>query len=205
MAESLVIVDYEAGNLHSVERAVAHLGKSFTTSADPEQVRAADRIIFPGVGESASAMAVLRRRGLDEALRAVWSAGRPMLGICIGCQIVFDHSQERDTRCLGLISGEVVAFEPDDEHKVPHMGWNNVRLGREHPLTNGIPDGSTFYFAHSYYPSPVDPRVVLGWTEYGVEFTSIVGAETLVATQFHAEKCGRWGLKLLDNFLGWMP
>jgi glutamine amidotransferase len=205
VAEKLVVVDYEAGNLRSVESAVAHLGRDFVTSADPDLVRVADRVIFPGVGESASAMAVLRRTGLDDALREVLQVGQPMLGICIGCQVIFDHSEERDARCLGLLGGEVVAFEPDPERKVPHMGWNTVRVDRQHPVVAGIPSGSSFYFVHSYYPAPLDPRVVIGSTDYGVEFASIIGSATLVATQFHAEKSGRWGLQLLGNFLGWAP
>ncbi len=205
MAERLVIVDYEAGNLHSVERAVAHLGAAFATSSQAEEVAAADRIIFPGVGESASAMAVLRRTGMDQAMHEVRNAGRPMLGICVGCQVVFERSEERDAECLGLLPGSVLAFRPDRQHKVPHMGWNEVHFERPHPLVAGIPDDSMFYFVHSYYPAPQTPEVVVGSTPYGLQFGSIIAAENLAATQFHAEKSGKWGLRLLDNFLRWSP
>ena len=205
MAERLVIVDYEAGNLHSVERAVAHLGASFATTSDAEQVAAADRLIFPGVGECASAMAVLRRTGMDQALREVREAGRPMLGICVGCQVVFERSAERDAECMGLLAGSVLAFRPDDRHKVPHMGWNQVRFERPHPLVQGIPDRSMFYFVHSYYPAPASTDVVVGSTTYGLDFGSIIADANLAATQFHAEKSGRWGLQLLENFLSWRP
>lgn len=205
MDDRLVVVDYEAGNLHSVERAVTHLGAGFTTTSDPEVLVAAERVIFPGVGESASAMAALRRTGMDEALRELRRAGRPMLGICVGCQVVFDHSEERDAECLGLLPGNVVAFRPDRHHKVPHMGWNRVHIERPHPLLTGIPDQSMFYFVHSYYPTPQSTDVVIGSTNYGLEFGSIVASENLAATQFHAEKSGRWGLRLLANFLHWSP
>lgn len=205
MAERLVIVDYEAGNLHSVERAVARLGATFTTTSHAEQIAAADRIIFPGVGESASVMAVLRRTGMDQALHEVRKEGRPMLGICVGCQVIFDRSEERNAECLGLLPGSVMAFRPNPQHKVPHMGWNEVRFEHPHPLVAGIPDRSMFYFVHSYYPVPQSKAVVVGSTTYGLQFGSIIAAENLAATQFHAEKSGRWGLQLLDNFLCWSP
>ena len=203
--EEVVIVDYEAGNLRSVELAVAHLGAGAVTSADPERVRLAQRVIFPGVGGADAAMAVLRSRGLDEALREVYRAGRPMLGICVGCQVIFDSSEEGPTDCLGLVAGQVTRLQPAPRRKVPHMGWNVVRQRQQHPIVAGIADGARFYFVHSYSVMPDDRRMTVGATRYGREFAAIVAAGNIVATQFHAEKSGRWGLRLLANFLSWTP
>jgi glutamine amidotransferase len=203
--DEVVIVDYEAGNLRSVELAVAHLGAGAVTSADPERVRVAQRVIFPGVGGADAAMAVLRSRGLDEALREVYRAGRPMLGICVGCQVIFDSSEEGPTDCLGLVAGQVTRLQPAPRRKVPHMGWNVVRQRRQHPIVAGIADGARFYFVHSYSVMPDDRRMTVGATRYGREFAAIVAAGNIVATQFHAEKSGRWGLRLLANFLSWTP
>ena len=150
-------------------------------------------------------MAVLRRRGLDQALREVHRAGRPMLGICVGCQVVFDSSEEGPTGCLGLIPGRVTRLRPAPGRKVPHMGWNVVRQRRGHPLVAGIADGARFYFVHSYAVMPAAAAATVGATWYGREFAAIVAAGNIVATQFHAEKSGRWGLRLLDNFLSWSP
>jgi glutamine amidotransferase len=203
--DEVVIVDYEAGNLRSVELAVAHLGAGAVTSADPERVRVAQRVIFPGVGGADAAMAVLRSRGLDEALREVYRAGRPMLGICVGCQVIFDSSEEGPTDCLGLVAGQVTRLQPAPRRKVPHMGWNVVRQRQQHPIVAGIADGARFYFVHSYSVVPEDHRTTVGATRYGREFAAIVAAGNIVATQFHAEKSGRWGLRLLANFLSWTP
>jgi glutamine amidotransferase len=203
--DEVVIVDYEAGNLRSVELAVAHLGAGAVTSADPERVRVAQRVIFPGVGGADAAMAVLRSRGLDEALREVYRAGRPMLGICVGCQVIFDSSEEGPTDCLGLVAGQVTRLQPAPRRKVPHMGWNVVRQRRRHPIVAGIADGARFYFVHSYCVLPDDQRTTVGATRYGTEFAAIIAADNIVATQFHTEKSGRWGLQLLANFLSWTP
>jgi glutamine amidotransferase len=209
----IVVIDYDAGNLRSVETALEHLNSDFVVSADPEQVRGADKIIFPGVGEAAHAMGVLRRRGLDQALREAVGAGVPTLGICIGSQILLDESLEaRDgvTRCIGLEAGTARFFSEDFAKrgisglKVPHMGWNQVQPVDGHPassLFDGIEPGSSFYFVHSYYPAPSDDAVTLGITEYGFPFVSAYGRGNLVATQFHPEKSGPVGLKLLDNFI----
>ena len=203
--DEVVIVDYEAGNLRSVELAVVHLGATPVTSADPERVRTAERVIFPGVGGADAAMAVLRNRGLDAALRDVQRAGRPMLGICVGCQVIFDSSEEGPTDCLGLVPGRVVRIQPAAGRKVPHMGWNVVRQRRRHPLVEGIADGARFYFVHSYCVLPDAQGTTVGATRYGTEFAAIIAAGNMVATQFHAEKSGRWGLQLLANFLSWTP
>ncbi len=207
------IVDYDAGNLTSVERAVRHLGGSCVVTRDPRKIRDAERVIFPGVGAAGSAMDSLRRLALDVELRRAVESGRPVLGICIGCQIIFESSDEDGgTKCLGLLPGRVVRFPfaAGSGPKVPHMGWNAGRFARSHPVlspgraSNGSAD--QFYFVHGYYPVPASPDVVLGTCEYGgVEFAAAVARDNLVAVQFHAEKSGRPGLRLLEGFLGWRP
>ena len=196
------VVDYGAGNLRSVERALAHLGVSFFTTARPEELGRADRLVFPGVGEARAAMEVLEARGLDEAIVAFARSGRPLLGICIGAQVVLDRSEERNTRCLGLVAGRAVRFRTAAELKVPHIGWNEVRRAAAHPLFDGIPDGAFFYFVHSYYPEVADRGLAIGETDYGLRFTSAFASDNLVAVQFHPEKSGRHGLRLLANFAG---
>lgn len=203
---SVAIVDYAAGNRTSVQNALRYLGVDYTVAFEPEILLAAERVIFPGVGEARAAMEDLASRGMDDALRRVSEDGRPVLGICIGAQVLLEYSAERETTCLGLVPGRAVSFpEPrvGDGMKVPHMGWNQVRQNRDHALFDGIPNGSSFYFVHSYYPQPSDPSVVLGTTEYGVQFPSVYAAGNLAAVQFHVEKSGRHGLQLLKNFLEW--
>ena len=203
---SVAIVDYAAGNRASVQNALRFLGADYTVASEPAALLASERVIFPGVGEARAAMDDLARRGMDDALRQVSAEGRPVLGICIGAQVLLHHSAERDTACLGLVSGRAVGFprpRPGDGMKVPHMGWNQVRQDRGHALFDGIPDGSSFYFVHSFYPEPADRSLVLGTTEYGVRFASVYAAGNLAAVQFHAEKSGRHGLRLLANFLAW--
>ncbi len=205
----IAVLDYEAGNLASVKRSLKALEAPVTVTQDPAVVAQADKIIFPGVGAAGQAMANLRRLGLDRALQEAWLAGKPILGICLGAQIIMEHSAENDTPCLGLLPGEVrrLSLEapgPTGERlKIPHMGWNQVRFLTGHPVFAGLPEGAEFYFVHSYYPSPRDPGQVLGVTDYGQEFPSVVGAKNLLAMQFHPEKSGRFGLMLLTNFLGW--
>jgi glutamine amidotransferase len=148
-------------------------------------------------------MSVLTDTGLGEAIAAFHRSGKPLLGICIGSQIIMESSEERNTRCLGLLPGKAVRFPADLGHKVPHMGWNQVSYVKPHPLFEGIPDGTSFYFVHSYYPDPIDPEWVLARTEYGLSFASALGRENLAAVQFHPEKSGEPGLKLLSNFLRW--
>ena len=202
----IAIVDYKAGNLTSVKRALDHLDLPGCVTADPAVVARAERIIFPGVGHAGSAMRVLKERGLDEALRAAYAAGTPILGTCVGAQIILAHSEEGDTPCLGLIAGACVRFRPADPSlKVPHMGWNEVRQapGQRHPVLRGVPDGSEFYFVHSYYLQPADPATVLATAEHGVTFPAIIGQGSLIATQFHSEKSGPVGLAILRNFAAW--
>ena len=194
------VVDYNAGNLRSVETALKALNADYSVFPDPERLLACDSLIFPGVGEAGAAMGILKARGLDQAIGEFVASGRPMFGICIGCQILLDHSEESDTPCLGIVPGEVKLFSPDYGLKIPHMGWNSVDH-RDHPIFAGVPDKASFYFVHSYYPKVADELLEIGSTEYGNRFSAAFAVDNLVATQFHPEKSGRWGLKLLENFL----
>lgn len=199
-----LIIDYDAGNLRSVQRACAEVGLRAEISADPDAVRRAGRVIFPGVGAAGSAMKSLTREGMDVALREVIRAGVPVLGICLGLQISFDHSEEDDTPTLGLLPGRVRRFRFDDPTlKIPHMGWNEVRVVRPHPVLAGIEPGDEFYFVHGYYPEPADADLIYAVTDYEVEFACAVGRDNYFATQFHPEKSGRVGLRLLKAFAGW--
>lgn len=196
----LAVVDYGAGNLRSVVRALIFVGAEPVVSADPDFLLRADALVFPGVGAAGSAMRQLRERGLDGAIREFCRSGRPVLGVCLGLQLLFEWSEEDGgTPGLGLLPGLVRRFP--DGLKVPHMGWNQVRLRQAHPVFAGIPDGTYFYFVHSYYAQPADPTLIVGTTDYGVDFASVVARENLVATQFHPEKSSRWGLAVYANFL----
>ncbi|MSQ30789.1 MAG: imidazole glycerol phosphate synthase subunit HisH [Dehalococcoidia bacterium] len=197
----LVIVDYGAGNLRSVARAVARAGVEAQISADPHTVEGARALILPGVGAAADTMRNLRERGLDGSIRDYIASGRPFLGVCMGMQALFDVSEEEGEHpCLGVFAGRIVRFPRG--MTVPHMGWNTVHLREPHPVFEGIPQDSYFYFVHSYYAAPADPAVVVGETDYlGVRFPSAVGRDNVLATQFHPEKSGPWGLRLYDNFV----
>ena len=194
------VVDYEAGNLKSVETALAYVGAEFFISSDPQKLQEADKLIFPGVGEAAAAMNVLIASGMDQVLRDFASSGKPLFGICLGSQILFDHSEESDTPCLGILPGKVRQFSPDMGLKIPHMGWNTLKH-TNHPLFKNIPQEKSFYFVHSYYVSPVSQEDVIGTSDYGIPFTAAVARENVMATQFHPEKSGEWGLKILKNFM----
>lgn len=200
-----VVVDYKAGNLKSVETALDYLGANFLVSNDPDDILSASRVIFPGVGEARAAMDVLESSGLGQAILEFFKTGNPLLGICLGTQIIFEHSEERDTKCLGLVKGKVRRFPESNALKIPQIGWNQVAHGESHPVFKGIPENSNFYFVHSYYPQADIEAQVMAKTEYGLSFSSAVARENLFASQFHPEKSGRWGLKLLENFLGWKP
>lgn len=197
----VVIVDYGAGNLRSVARAVAHAGVDAKVSARPQDVLAAKALIVPGVGAAEDTMANLREGGLVEPVLEYIASDRPFLGVCMGQQALFDYSEEGGRHdCLGVLPGRIVRFPSG--MTVPHMGWNTVEMRVEHPVFEGIPDGSYFYFVHGYHPVPSDDSVVLGETDYdGVRFPSVVGRGNVVATQFHPEKSARWGLQLYANFL----
>ncbi|MSQ42469.1 MAG: imidazole glycerol phosphate synthase subunit HisH [Dehalococcoidia bacterium] len=196
----VVIVDYGAGNLRSVARAVAHAGVEAEVSSDPRAVQSARALILPGVGAAADTMANLRWGGLVEPIRAYIASGRPFLGICMGMQALFELSEEGGAHeCLGVLPGRIVRFS--HALTVPHMGWNTVELLWPHPVFEGIASGSYFYFVHSYHPVPGERSHVIAETEYGVRFPSVVGRDNLVATQFHPEKSGGDGLRLYANFL----
>ncbi len=196
----IAVVDYEAGNLKSVETALRKLGADFFISSDPVELAGGDKMLFPGVGEAAQAMNHLKATGLDRVIREFAASGRPLMGICMGSQILFDHSEESDTPCLGILRGNVLRFSPDMGLKIPHMGWNTLSHS-DHPLFKGIPQDKSFYFVHSYYVSPADSADIIGTSEYGISFTSAVARDNVMATQFHPEKSGEWGLKILKNFI----
>jgi glutamine amidotransferase len=198
-----VIIDYQAGNLTSVVRSLKALGMVGTVTQDPAVVVQATRVIFPGVGAAGKAMATLRELGLDQALRRSFERGIPILGICLGAQIILEHSEENDTACLGLLPGRTRALPRAEGLKIPHMGWNRVRFLSGHRVFKGLPEGAEYYFVHSYYPAPAEATMVLGVTDHGIEFPSAIGWRNLVATQFHPEKSGRFGLQILENFLAW--
>jgi len=201
----LAILDYKAGNQTSVRRALDYLGIKAQITADPREMHKAVGVIFPGVGAAGQAMNELTGTGLDDVLRALVQEGKPLLGVCVGCQILLDYSEENDTKALGVIPGECVMFhsalteEDGQPIRVPHMGWNKVSLKGPCELFAGIDPDSEFYFVHGYYPAP-EPQFVLGTTFYGMEFCSVHGRKGLWAVQFHPEKSGRPGLKLLSNF-----
>ena len=209
------IIDYNAGNLRSVELALRHLEIDAFVSGQPSALEKADRLVFPGDGHAATSMHNLRERGLDELLANFFRRGRPILGICVGSQIVLDSSDEKaqgetePTRCLGLVQGtchRLVGTSASGPLKVPHMGWNAVQFADgQHPLVQGIPSGTDFYFVHSFYTEVSDPELILGRTEYGQEFTTGFVKDSLAAWQFHPEKSGEWGLKLVANFFQWRP
>lgn len=200
----IAIVDYRAGNLTSVKRALDFLGIGGRITADPDEVCRAERIIFPGVGHAATAMSVLRQTGLDGALREAFQRGAPILGTCVGAQISLSRSEEGDTECLGLIAGDCVRFRPAAAGlKVPHMGWNAVTPAQDHPVLRGIRAGTEFYFVHSYFLRPADAGRVYATCEYGVTFPAVIGEANFIGTQFHSEKSGRAGLTILQNFAGW--
>jgi glutamine amidotransferase len=196
----VVVVDYGAGNLHSVSRAVVNAGTRPLVTSNPAYLEDAEALIVPGVGAAADTMANLRRSGFVEPIREYIASGRPFLGVCMGQQALFDVSEEGgEHECLGILPGRVVRFS--NGLKVPHMGWNQVRIAQSHPIFEGIADGSNFYFVHSYYPKPEDSGVVIGETDYGVTFASVIARDSVVATQFHPEKSGEAGLRMYANFL----
>lgn len=197
-----VILDYDAGNLTSVQRACAHLGHRAEVVRDPAAVDAADRVIFPGVGAAGSCMASLRGLGLDQALRRAIAAGKPVLAICVGLQLLFESSEEDGgVPCLGILPGRVVRFRPSSpELKVPHMGWNEVDFAADEPLAADLP-GRHFYHVHSYYAEPGAGVQVVATSQHGIRFCAGIRQRNLVAFQFHPEKSGTTGLRLLSNFL----
>lgn len=199
----VIVVDYDAGNLRSVARALEHVGAQPLVSADSADIARAGAVVLPGVGAAADTMFKLRDRGLVEPIREYIAEGRPFLGVCMGLQALLERSEEGDTECLGVLPGEVRQFIAAEGRKVPHMGWNTVEWLRPHPFTEDVPSGSYFYFVHSYHPATDARELVLGETEYGVRFPSVLASGYLVATQFHPEKSGERGLRLYRNFVDW--
>jgi glutamine amidotransferase len=212
---TVAVVDYGMGNLRSVSQAVLHVaagtGAKVVVTSRPEEVYAAERVVLPGQGAMRDCMRELRDCGLIDAVLDA-AARKPLMGVCVGMQMLLDHSEEQDTPGLGLIPGRVVRFrldgllQPDgSRHKVPHMGWNRVRQATPHALWAGVPDDAWFYFVHSYHAQPSHERHSSGETEYGVRFTSAVARDNIFATQFHPEKSAAHGLALYRNFLSWKP
>ena len=204
----IAIINYNAGNITSVARALQNIGQDFVITDDTKKLDAASHVIFPGVGAAGEAMAYLREKNLDAWLKNWISTGKPLMGICLGTQIILDYSEENETKCIGLVAGSTKRFPEKltsggQALKIPHMGWNSVTFRRNHPVFQDIPTDAEFYFVHSYYPAPSDESMVLGITDYGMIFCSVLAQENLVAMQFHPEKSGRPGLQILRNFCAW--
>ena len=204
----IAIIDYKAGNLTSVARALQNIGESYLITDHIKKLEAASHVILPGVGAAGDAMANLKQKKLDYWLKEWLNTGKPLMGICLGTQIILDYSEENETDCIGLVAGSTKRF-PDrlasagEALKIPHMGWNSVEIKRSHPVFNDIAKDAEFYFVHSYYPAPSDESAILGVTDYGIKFCSVLAVKNLVAMQFHPEKSGRPGLQILRNFCAW--
>ena len=211
---SVAIVDYEMGNLRSVQQAVLHVADDdfdVVIARQPEQIRAAERVILPGQGAMRDCMQHLRDSGMMEAVLEA-AASKPLFGVCVGMQMLLQHSEEGDTPSLGLIPGEVRRFRLEGKtqadgsrFKVPQMGWNQLHITRPHPVWDGIADQEWFYFLHSYYADPARPADSVGESDYGGRYTAAVARDNLFATQFHPEKSADAGLALYRNFLHWKP
>ncbi|KQW64121.1 imidazole glycerol phosphate synthase subunit HisH [Variovorax sp. Root411] len=214
-AKTVAVVDYGMGNLRSVSQAVIHAaqnsGVEVVWTRNAEEVMAAERVVLPGQGAMRDCMRELRESGMYEAVMHA-AANKPLMGVCVGMQMLLDRSDEGPTEGLGLIAGEVLKFElagrlqPDgSRYKVPQIGWNQVRQSQPHPVWADVPDMSYFYFVHSFYARPVDPKHSVGEAEYGASFTAAIARDNIFATQFHPEKSADHGLQLYRNFLHWKP
>lgn len=200
----VAIIDYGVGNLRSVEKAFAATGCEAIVTADETELRRAARLVLPGVGAFGACMKALKERGFDRLVQERARAGTPLLGVCVGMQLLFDESDEFGaTRGLGLIRGRVRKFA--DELVVPHVGWNRIHQSRSHALFEGIADGSFCYFVHSFYCEPADETVVMGQTEYGTRYASVVASKNICGVQFHPEKSQEAGLRMLKNFVTGLP
>ncbi|MEW9898865.1 imidazole glycerol phosphate synthase subunit HisH [Chitinivorax sp. PXF-14] len=211
MKQTIAVIDYGMGNLRSVTKALEHVAPeaNIVLTSDPDIIHRADKAVFPGQGAMRDCMAELDQRGLREAVTAS-AASKPFLGICIGEQMLFEHSEEFDTPGIGILPGNVVRFPADkmfdangQKLKVPHMGWSEVWQKRPHPMWKDIADGERFYFVHSYYVDTPEPALVTGESDYPFRFTCAVGKDNVFATQFHPEKSHNAGLQLLKNFVLW--
>ncbi|GIZ12480.1 imidazole glycerol phosphate synthase subunit HisH [Pseudomonas sp. NCCP-436] len=207
--QTVAVIDYGMGNLHSVAKALEHVGAGrVLVTSDARVIREADRVVFPGVGAIRDCMAEIRRLGFDELVREV-SVDRPFLGICVGMQALLERSEENDgVDCIGLFPGQVRFFGKDlsedgEPLKVPHMGWNEVAQIHHHPLWHDIPDRARFYFVHSYYVEAARSQQVVGRGHYGKDFAAVLADGSRFAVQFHPEKSHRHGLQLLQNFIAW--
>jgi imidazole glycerol-phosphate synthase subunit HisH len=199
---NVAVVDYDAGNTLSVTRALEKVGARVYLTSDPEEVLTADAVVLPGVGAFGDCVRKLKERGMDEACLETYRAGKPFLGVCIALQVFFEASEESPgVEGLGILPGKVVKFDVGGL-KVPHMGWNELDVVREHPILGGL-SGEDFYFVHSYHPEPEEVSDLLGESDYGGRFCAAAGRENLAAVQFHPEKSSRAGLKLYENFLSW--
>lgn len=198
--KAIAIIDYGAGNLRSMVNALNHLGYQPKITNRAADLLAAQMVIFPGVGAAAASMAGLQAMGLDDTVRQLITANRPFLGICLGLQVLFTVTEEDGGhKCLGIFPGQVRRLPAG--LKIPHMGWNQVKQTVAHPIFAGIPDNANFYFVHSYYADPEDKSLIAGETTYGVTLCSVIARGNLVATQFHPEKSGEFGLKMYANFI----
>jgi len=195
---SVAVLDYGMGNLHSVSRALEKVGAAVEVTADGDVARRADALVVPGVGHFGACMRALASRGLDDVVRLAASSGTPLLGVCLGMQVLFERSEEDDTDGLGVLPGGSRTLPGDV--KVPHMGWNDVEWVRPHPYVAQLPSGTRFYFVHSYAPDVID-RITVGATEYGRRFSAVVARDNVFATQFHPEKSGDAGLQLYETFV----
>lgn len=199
---TITVIDYGVGNLRSVTKALEFLGCEVKLTSEPEEVAQARKLVLPGVGAFGAGMENLRRMGLVEAIRDAVQRGTPLLGICLGLQLLFTESEEMGRHeGLKLVWGKVVRFPEQDGIPIPHMGWNALRIRRREPLFMGVPDGAMVYFVHSYFPVPEDASVIAAMTEYGVEFVSAIAVENIFGTQFHPEKSSKIGLQILRNFV----
>ncbi len=197
----IAIIDYEMGNLRSVQKGFERVGHSAIVTSDPQKIAAATKVVLPGVGAFQDAMAALKRRQLVQPICDQVEQGKPFLGICLGLQLLFEISYENgEHEGLGLLPGKVTRFELPNNYKVPHMGWNQVSIRRTAPILTNIPSDSFFYFVHSYYVVPTDSSCVALETDYGHPFCSMIWHDNLFATQFHPEKSQRQGLQILQNF-----
>lgn len=200
----ITIVDYEAGNLTSVKRALDYLNIENVITSDREVIEQAERVIFPGVGHAASAMEYMKSSGLDVSLRKVFEKGTPLMGICLGTQIILSFSEEGDVDCLNLLEGRTNRFRlTNRELKIPHMGWDRIKVEREHFILKDLKEDDEVYFVHTYYPQPSDSSLVFATCEYEIDFPAAIGRDNLFATQFHPEKSGKVGLQMLTNFSKW--